>query len=546
MYCEFPNRGRICKKIRAKNIGRFSGLDQLDQKRSGTDQTRTSRMENGMISLNTCCWTLPKVGIPNFVEPVLWNEEFWKAKEVENCLYTSVVIHKLLNWFFARWFPSAQCLRSSSGYVWRTGLEDFWLFNKHGETCCSGQIRDHVSPTDLSATTEPLLTNEHARGDLLREYKRKFANLPDDLRLIRLCSDAGFMKTVSRGQYFVTLDEAQPAKLDGACREYTLPRDEQLSKVKGWIRGDTKIGPVLEVTVSYHQGRYGIEIRINSIFGDGSHSWVLIENGLNKYVMEMSEEIQQNLNDEIGASAGRLAANARPKQTSLPRSSSPTVTQTTSTRSFRLSRRRRSSWIQNSGTDVCITIRVVSALVQFEHGWGGGGPKKRFQYCLDPYSAWDYTFEQFKAILKEIRWVQHCKTTLLPSDFAECIYHVGSSHDRHSIIQPGLISGGKDIKKGRQTAFFTVVNINTSSGITTWRSPELQCTNKFGKYTRTQCTGPICELLRRRDWRSVIRDLTRSSFATLYQRRVLRRWLRWVQEKYCKTKYSNLLFHREK
>ena len=47
---------------------------------------------------------------------------------------------------------------------------------------------------------------------------------------------------------------------------------------------------------------------------------------------------------------------------------------------------------------------------------------------------------------------------LLPSDFAEYIYHVGSSHDMHSIIQSGLIPGGKDIKKGRQTVFFTAVN----------------------------------------------------------------------------------------
>ena len=33
-----------------------------------------------------------------------------------------------------------------------------------------------------------------------------------------------------------------------ACREYTLPRDEKSSDPNGWIRGNTKIGPVLEVT----------------------------------------------------------------------------------------------------------------------------------------------------------------------------------------------------------------------------------------------------------------------------------------------------------
>ena len=33
-----------------------------------------------------------------------------------------------------------------------------------------------------------------------------------------------------------------------ACREYTLPRDESSSEPKGWIQGNNKIGPVLEVT----------------------------------------------------------------------------------------------------------------------------------------------------------------------------------------------------------------------------------------------------------------------------------------------------------
>ena len=47
---------------------------------------------------------------------------------------------------------------------------------------------------------------------------------------------------------------------------------------------------------------------------------------------------------------------------------------------------------------------------------------------------------------------------LLPNDFAEHIYHVGISQDMNSIIQSGLIPGGKDVKKGRHAVFFTAVN----------------------------------------------------------------------------------------
>ena len=59
-----------------------------------------------------------------------------------------------------------------------------------------------------------------------------------------------------------------------ACREYTLPRDKETSEPKGWIRGNTKIGPVLEVTTRCLHRKYGNE--------DNSHSWVRISHGPNK------------------------------------------------------------------------------------------------------------------------------------------------------------------------------------------------------------------------------------------------------------------------
>ena len=53
-----------------------------------------------------------------------------------------------------------------------------------------------------------------------------------------------------------------------ACREYTLPRDEETSEPKGWIRGNTKNGPALEVTTCCLQGKYGVEIRFVSMNKD--------------------------------------------------------------------------------------------------------------------------------------------------------------------------------------------------------------------------------------------------------------------------------------
>ena len=96
-------------------------------------------------------------------------------------------------------------------------------------------------------------------------------------------------------------------------RVHTLPRSDKFSQVKGWIRGNTKIGPVLDVAVSYHQGRYGVEIMINSFFGDGTRSRVMMVNGINKHVTEMSEETQENHIHDIEDGTGKPVAKARPK-----------------------------------------------------------------------------------------------------------------------------------------------------------------------------------------------------------------------------------------
>ena len=74
------------------------------------------------------------------------------------------------------------------------------------------------------------------------------------------------------------------------CREFSLPRDEKSTDPKGWIRGNTKIGPVLEVTTSYLLGEYGVEIRIESVNNDNSHSWVRISQGLNKLVTDLIDK----------------------------------------------------------------------------------------------------------------------------------------------------------------------------------------------------------------------------------------------------------------
>ena len=74
-----------------------------------------------------------------------------------------------------------------------------------------------------------------------------------------------------------------------ACREYTLPRDDELSQPIGWIQGNMRIGLVLEVTTSFQYGKHGIEIRIWSVGQDNSQSRVRISYGTIKYVVDSNQ-----------------------------------------------------------------------------------------------------------------------------------------------------------------------------------------------------------------------------------------------------------------
>ena len=116
------------------------------------------------------------------------------------------------------------------------------------------------------------------------------------------------------------------------CREYTLPRDNKSTDPRGWIQGHTKIGPVLEVTTSCLQAKYGVEFRIESVNKDTSHSWVRISHGLNTMVTGLidreyddDEHETSTTKTEVFAFASRSKAKAKPRRPSTACSSSRTV-----------------------------------------------------------------------------------------------------------------------------------------------------------------------------------------------------------------------------
>ena len=154
------------------------------------------------------------------------------------------------------------------------------------------QSDPHLTPADLLVTTPTPSIEISAQENLLQEHKERVEKLPQPDRLTKICTEAGFLKTVEVGQYFMTkhTDEFSQFAAPVTCREYTLPRDDKSTDPKSWIQGNTKIVLVLEVTTSYLQGKHGVEIRIESVDKDNSHLWVRISHGLNKLATDLIDK----------------------------------------------------------------------------------------------------------------------------------------------------------------------------------------------------------------------------------------------------------------
>ena len=176
---------------------------------------------------------------------------------------------------------------------------------------------------------EAPLHDENPMNDQIiwQQYIEQVESLSPENRVSKFCKEAGFMRVVEVGQYFVNKDAGDFRQFHSvACREYTLPRDDPASQPKGWIQGNLRIGLVLEVTTRFQHFKYGIEIRIWSVRQDNSQSWVRISYGTNKYVIDSNHnntEIpadpheDQTSQTSVKVVAARSKAKAKPQKREL-------------------------------------------------------------------------------------------------------------------------------------------------------------------------------------------------------------------------------------
>ena len=303
--------------------------------------------------------------------------------------------------------------------------------------------------------------------------------------------DAGFLSVVEIGQYFMTKDTGDLTQFHAvACREYSLPREDGSSQSRGWIQGNTKNGPVLEVTTSCLHGKHGVEIRIWSLSGDNTHSWVRISHGSNKIVMDSDNNDTEVPEDQLEEHALQLDAKdfaCRSKAKAKPQRREPADS---SSGIIPMSRR---TWIDiepgKRSLSACEVSKKVIHLLRHSqqvhreedgavHFWrikenlqsqfpqsphwsddrwkaclaAGGGAERRFQYCTNDSGIIVY----FRALQgnsgRNLIDPSLQDNVVTQGGFFQHIYHIGCAFNLHSIINNGLIPGGQNSSK-RQTVF---------------------------------------------------------------------------------------------
>ena len=178
------------------------------------------------------------------------------------------------------------------------------------------------------------------------------------------------------------------------------------------------MGLVLEVTNSYHQGRHGVEIRVISLSKDGSPLWIRISDGLNKLVRDLTERVricenEQNTSNGTGLpllnrDRNRHQLHCHFQQLRLSRFISENGSMSnwgnTTQKSDEVAKkigsllrhgsplREDDGAIESRRLESMFASRFTSSphwsvRLWIRHLERGGGPTKRFQYLIDPYSV---------------------------------------------------------------------------------------------------------------------------------------------------------------
>ena len=471
-------------------IGQWSFIGPGSEKKWFSSEN-SPQGEPGTTLRNKCCWNLRKVGILFSVQRLHCPGVVSRAKGEESCRYTSLQIKTQLIQFIAFilsvnqlsvYGAVANICEEFEAHQDRSGELDVLM----GQSIVLSEIKAEI----------PLQNENPSHHQILwQQYMERIESLSPENKVSKFSKEAGFMRVVEVGQYFVTKDTGDFRQFCSVtCREYTLPRDDRASQPKGWIQGNMRIGPVLEVTTSFQNFKYGIEIRIESVNQDNSHSWVRISYGTVKYVIDSSQdntEIPSDPQEErvsqtsIKVVAARSKAKAKPQPRELVGTTATipiyerrwidNKSSKQNLASYDLSKKvinllRHNQTLQRE-EDGAIEFYKIKFHLRDHHlqiqNWSDdrwkaclaadGGSKRRYQYCSDNSGTILYLRALQRHSGNNLIDPMLQDNVVIGTGIFSYIYHVGCTFNLHSLDSNGLVPGGQNLSR-RQTVFFLPVD----------------------------------------------------------------------------------------
>ena len=220
-------------------------------------------MVNGTELLRTW-WSISlRLVILHFGPPAPWTEENWKVKAVGGKPSTTTEVKKTLNWLFAQLLLQISSVSTEQSQTCAMNLNQITL-NVKSVSLWWCRLR-------LPTSTPLLKAHNQQRETCCKTISR---NLQNFLK-IRNCQDCAKMLVSWRSRMDSSSFQLRSGlrlcrqRVDNALNLEILRHRYQ----EDGIRAHTKIGLVLDAKLCPRQGRYCIDIMIESLFGDQTPSW---------------------------------------------------------------------------------------------------------------------------------------------------------------------------------------------------------------------------------------------------------------------------------
>ena len=335
-----------------------------------------------------------------------------------------------------------------------------------GRLALAGQSDPLFEPTSSLMETPTPLTDDPAQEDQLQKYQERVERLSQQIRVIKFCTDAGFLTTVEVGQYFMTKDTEECSQftviqwlvVSTLCQEMKNP----LTRMVGF-EGTPKLCPYWKSQPATYKVHMEWKIRIwvckqrpFSLVGQ-NFSWPEQQNKEDDHNEQETSEMQF---EDYALKTNALAFASRSKAKAKPRRR---ISACSSTRTLPIGERKwtdiepedyspidypvskqlstllRHGDLRREGDGAIEFWRLKDYLrnyfVQSRH-WSdemwkstmarGGGNKNKFQYCTDSSAQEILYLRDLQGhsgrnlIDPELQ-----DNVLIPNNFFEYIYHTG-------------------------------------------------------------------------------------------------------------------------